>query len=182
MNRISKVTFQNFTEEQRALFEHITKGKRGAGQDPKSFLDQDGAMTGPFNAVMHTPVFGETVQRMGEAVRFEGSISPPLREMAILMVAAKWQAEFEWRAHKGIAIDAGLSPGVIDNIEEGNLPDFEHPEEAAIYHFAKELLDEYGVSDERYKNAIEHFGEAGVVELVITLGFYTQISMLLNVF
>lgn len=182
MSRLSKITYQNFTKEQRELFDHISRGKRGTGRDPLTFLDTDGAMTGPFNAMLYTPVFGETVQRMGEAVRFEGSIPDPLREMAILMVAAKWHADFEWQAHEKIARKAGLSPDVIDKIKKGTLPLFEDREEEAVYHFARELLDNFAVSDRWYETAVEHFGESGTVELVVTLGFYTQISMILKVF
>ena len=106
MSRLPIIPYKNFNRDQKLLFEHITGGKRGEGRPAAEFLGPEGGMTGPFNAMMHTPEFGEVVQRMGEVVRFEGSISAPLREMTILLVAAKWQAEFEWQAHEKIARQA----------------------------------------------------------------------------
>ena len=51
-----------------------------------------------------------------------------------------------------------------------------------VYNFARELLDEHRVSDNLYAEAVELLGETGVVELVILLGYYTLVSMTLNVF
>ena len=51
-----------------------------------------------------------------------------------------------------------------------------------VYNFARELVDEHRVSDPLYNEAVELLGEAGVVELVILLGYYTLVSMTLNVF
>lgn len=139
-------------------------------------------MRGPFNAMLFSPAFGEAVQRLGETVRFENSLPPPLREMAILMVAAKWQAHYEWWAHEKIAIREGLDQGVIAGLKAGSLPQFTQPAEAVIYHFVQELLNRHQVSNQAYEAAVELFGEAGLFELVTLLGFYTLISMSLNVF
>ena len=182
MSRIPLVLRENFTEDQQKLFESITRGKRGEGRAPETFLTPEGGMKGPFNALLFSPVFGEVVQRLGEVVRFESSMPPLLREMAILMVSAKWQAHYEWWAHEKIATQEGLDRSIIASIAEGLIPDFKHPAEAVVYHFAQELLETQQVSDERYEAAVELLGEAGVVELVILLGFYTLISMSLNVF
>ena len=51
-----------------------------------------------------------------------------------------------------------------------------------VYNFARELLDQHRVSDNLYDEAVELLGEAGVAELVILLGYYTLVSMTLNVF
>lgn len=182
MSRIPLILRENFTEAQQQLFESITGGKRGQGRAPETFLTPEGGMTGPFNALLFSPVFGEVVQRLGEVVRFESAMPPQLRELAILMVAAKWQAHYEWWAHEKIATKEGLDQSVITGLKAGAIPDFKQPAEAVVYHFARELLDEHQVSDGRYEAAVELLGEGGVVELVILLGFYTLISMSLNVF
>ena len=182
MSRIPLVLRQNFTEAQQQLFESITTGKRGQGRTPESFLTPEGGMKGPFNALLFSPVFGEAVQRVGEVVRYESSMPPALREMAILMVAAKWQAHYEWWAHEKIATQEGLDQGIIASLKEGSLPNFTQPAEAVVYHFSRELLNEQQVSDDRYEAAVELLGEAGVVELTVLLGFYVLISMSLNVF
>jgi 4-carboxymuconolactone decarboxylase len=171
-----------FTNNQHTLFNHITGGKRGEGRTPDTFLTPEGGMKGPFNALLYSPVLGDAVQRVGEVVRFETSFLPTLRELAILMVAVKWHAHYEWWAHEKIARTEGLDPNVITRLKARSLPAFTHPAEAVVYHFARELIDQQRVSDQRYAQAVELLGEAGVVELVILIGYYTLVSMSLNVF
>jgi 4-carboxymuconolactone decarboxylase len=182
MSRLTPILNKNFTEEQKRLFESIAGSKRGAGRAPESFLTREGAMRGPFNALIHSPGFGRAVEALGAAVRFEGVIDAPLRELAILIVAAKWRSSYEWQAHAKIALKAGLSSPVIESVRTEHVPDFENPGETVVYNFVKELINDQRVSDAHYRAAVDLFGEAGVVELVITAGHYTLISMILNTF
>jgi 4-carboxymuconolactone decarboxylase len=182
MSRISYITPENFTEAQQLLFKSITGGKRGEGRSPEDLLNSERGMSGPFNAWLRSPVLGEAAQRLGETVRFESVLSPQLRELAILIVAAKWKAQYEWWAHERIARREGLDEGVINSVKAETPPDFSNPTETVVYNFARELLDEHRVSDPLYDEAAELLGEAEVVELVILLGYYTLVSMTLNVF
>ena len=52
---------------------------------------------------------------------------------------------------------------------------------AAVFGFCNELLQTRVVSDETYAAAVQRFGEAGVVDLMGTMGYYTLVSMSLNV-
>ena len=182
MSRISYITPENFTEAQQHLFKSITGGKRGEGRAPEDLLNAEGGMSGPFNAWLRSPALGDAAQRLGETVRFESTLPPQLRELAILVVAAKWKAQYEWWAHERIARREGLEEGVIESVKAGMRPDSSDPAEAVVYNFARELLDEHRVSDHLYNEAVELLGEAGVAELVILLGYYTLVSMTLNVF
>ena len=182
MSRISYITPENFTQAQQHLFKSITGGKRGEGRTPEDLLNSEGGMSGPFNPWLRSPVLGEAAQRLGEAVRFESALSPQLRELAILIVAAKWKAQYEWWAHEKIARRVGLDERIIESVKAETGPEFSNPTEAMVYNFARELLDEHRVSDQLYNEAVELLGEAEVVELVILLGYYTLVSMTLNVF
>ena len=100
-------------------------------------------------------MLGDVAQRLGETVRFESALPPQLRELAILIVAAKWKAQYEWWAHERIARQEGLDERIIESVKAETLPDFSNPTEAVVYNFARELLDEHRVSDHLYDEAIE---------------------------
>ena len=182
MSRLPNITRENYTKAQKRLCERITGGKRSAGRSLESFFTEEGGLRGPFNAFLYNPVFGEAAQRLGEAVRFESSIPPQLRELAILTVAAKWKAQYEWWAHERIGRRQGLEAGVIDCLRAGNAPDFDSPAKAAVYAFCRELIIKERVSDRLFGETVEVLGQTGVVELVLLVGYYTTISMILNVF
>jgi len=50
-----------------------------------------------------------------------------------------------------------------------------------VYEFGRELNDEHAVSDRTYARALARFREQGVMDLVGVNGFYSLISMALNV-
>ena len=181
MSRLPFIQKENFTSDQQRVFEHITGGKRSGLTAIKSWFNEEGGLRGPFNAFLYSHALGDAAQSLGEAVRFESSIPPALQELAILTVAAKWKTQYEFWAHAKIGRKEGLSENVLDSIKAGKPPDFTNPAEAVVYAFVRELIDTYRVSDHKYAEVVNLLGESGAVELVITAGYFTMISMLLNV-
>ena len=54
-------------------------------------------------------------------------------------------------------------------------------DEAAVYDFVTELLSTGQVSDANYEGIKGRFGERGVMDLVGAVGYYSLVSMVLNV-
>jgi 4-carboxymuconolactone decarboxylase len=157
------------TEEQRTVAEAIQSGPRGSG------------LRGPFNALLRSPQLCDVVQRVGAYVRFGSSIPAPLNELAICMAGRKWGAQYEFYAHRRLGIDAGLSPAILDSIALGRRPGGMTGDETLVYEFVTELLSTGAVSDGRYGPVVDRFGERGVMDLVGAVGYYSLVSMVLNV-
>ena len=160
---------EQFSEAQTRIAEEITSGLRGE-------------IPGPLNMWLRRPELADRAQKLGEYCRYETSVPPDLVEIAILCVARFWTSEFEWHAHKRIALGKGVSPEVIESIRRREAPNWESPAQALVFDFAHSVLSERQVDDELYKNAVAEFGIDGVVDLVGILGYYSFISMTINVF
>lgn len=182
MSRLRYLAADELNEAQRSIFDSITGGKRAASHASGELTTSEGGLRGPFNAFMHAPAVGDPAQRLGEAVRYQSSISGRLRELAILVVAAKWRAQYEWWAHAKIAQREGLDEAVIAALKAGQRPSFSEPDDALVFDFATELLEHHQVSEPTYAKAIAQLGEQQAVELVVLLGYYTLVSMALNTF
>jgi 4-carboxymuconolactone decarboxylase len=167
-NRFAPLTWREMTEAQKTMTRHVLDGPRTG-------------MTGPFNVMLRSPVMGDLAQELGAQVRFSSTLSPPLREMAILIAARHWTGQYEWQAHKAIALEAGLSPAIVAAIAAGETPRSMQANEAALHRFCTELLTTKNVSDETFAAAKAAFGEQGTTEIIFTLGYYSMVSMLLNV-
>lgn len=167
-NRFAPLTWGEMTEAQRTMTRHVLDGPRTA-------------MSGPFNAMLRSPVMGDFAQDLGAEVRFNSSLPPALREMAIIMSARHWTTHYEWNAHKALALAEGLSPAIVAAIAAGERPRALAPAEAALYDFCSELLTTKEVGDATFAAAKAAFGEQGVAEIVFTLGYYGLVSMFLNV-
>ncbi len=167
--RFAPLTEEAMTPDQRRVAQGIASGPRGSWQ------------RGPFKALLRSPEMADRVQKVGEFVRFQSSIPPRLNELAIIVCARKWTAQYEWYAHRKLAIDAGLRPAIADAIAAGERPPDLVAEETAVYDFAFELLHHGQVSDAAFAAVEESFGEQGVIDLIGAVGYYTIVSFVLNV-
>jgi 4-carboxymuconolactone decarboxylase len=113
-------------------------------------------------------------------VRFSSAVPARLNEMAIIMVGRKWGAQFEFWAHRKLAIAAGLSPAICDAIAAGARPAAMQDDEDEIYEFCTEILSSGHVSDANYRRIVDRHGERGVIDLVGAVGYYGLVSMVLN--
>ena len=114
-------------------------------------------------------------------MRFLTSFSPKLRELAIITTARYWTSQYEWRAHRQAAVQAGLAEPIIQAIAAGRRPDKLDADETVVYNFVSELLNTKEVSDATFAAAKKTLGERGVVDLIGLMGWYQMVSMLLNV-
>ena len=168
-SRFPTLTPDTMTEEQTAVAEAIQSGPRGAG------------LRGPFNALMRSPQLCDLVQRVGAYVRFGSSIPAPLNELAICMAGRKWGAQYEFYAHRRLAIEAGLNAAILDAVASGHRPGDMSGDETLVYEFVNELLSTGAVTDGCYNPMVARFGERGVMDLVGAVGYYSLVSMVLNV-
>jgi 4-carboxymuconolactone decarboxylase len=169
VERLPPIPADRLTAEQKKVLDDIQSGPRGAG------------VRGPFNALLRSPELCDLVQRVGAYVRYGTSLPQRLNELAICMAGRKWTAQYEFYAHRRLGIQAGLKPEILDAVAAGRRPDGMDADEAAIYDFATELLSNGQVSDARYDAIKTKFGERGVMDLVGAVGYYSLVSMVLNV-
>lgn len=140
-----------------------------------------GGVRGPFNALLRSPELADRTQALGEYLRFNSSLPPRLNEFAILITARYWNAQYEWAAHHPLALKGGLDPKVADELAQGRRPASMQADEAIVHDFCKELHEKKSVSDSHYQAALHAFGERGLVDLIGVSGYYTLVSMILNV-
>lgn len=178
-SRLRPLRPDSLDEAQRAVYDALVGGPRGGS----GLTAADGSLIGPFNAMLYAPALGDRIQATGAVARFALSLPRRLGELAILVVAKEWSAQFEWWAHARIARQEGLDDAIIEAIRVGDEPPFGEEAELCVYAFAKELLGPaHRVPEVLYRRAVELFGEQQVVELVGLIGYYGIISGILNTF
>jgi 4-carboxymuconolactone decarboxylase len=165
-------------------FPEIAEGERSAAQQrvvEAILAGPRGAIVGPFLPLVHSPELCQHVQRLGAYIRFECPIPEDLKELAILITARHWSAQFEWYAHRRLALEAGVDPRIIDAIAARRRPGGMSEVQAAVYDFASELQRERQVSDATFARAAEHLDRRSLIDLLGLCGYYALIAMVLNV-
>lgn len=74
-----------------------------------------------------------------------------INEFAIVTVAREWTAQYEFFAHKKLALPAGVKEEVINDIATGRTPKMT-PDQQAVWTFIKELNSAHQVSDSSFNN------------------------------
>jgi len=169
MTRIAPLSIDTMTDRQKQVHDAITAGPRGQ-------------VRGPLALWLNRPDLADRAQALGQYCRYDSLLPPRLSELAILTTASVWKSEFEWAAHKPIGLKAGLSAHVVEALRTGAEPTFDNEDEAVIYAFSKNLHINRRVDDDLYARAVSVLGEDMVVDLTGLLGYYTLISMTINVF
>lgn len=166
--RLPPIPPEAMTEDQKRVAAGIMGGPRGA-------------IRGPFNAMLRSPVVAERFQLLGEYLRFNSSIPPDLNEMAILITAREWSAQYEWYAHHILAMKAGLPPEIAAAIAEGRKPAPMTEDQRIIWEFCTEMYRTKTVSDATYAQTKARFGEGGIIDLIAVSGYYVAVGMTLNI-
>lgn len=154
-------------DAQRAVWDGVVAGPRGR-------------VVGPLRAAIHAPDLARAWSALGEALRFHTSLGKRLSELAIIVTGRRWSAQVEWFVHARAAADAGLEPGIIAAIRDGEPPRFTEPDDALVYDYARLLLRDGAVPAALHARVTGRFGVNGVVELTALVGYYSMVAMTLN--
>ena len=178
-DRFPVLQVDQMSAEQKKTLEAIIAGPRGGAMTPETI---NRVLTGgPFNAWLRSPELGDRQQKVGEYIRFKTSLDLRLNELAILITAREWSSQYEWFAHLPLAMKAGLDPKIAEQVAQGKRPAGMKDDEAAVYDFSTQLHRTRKVDDATYKRVLALFGEKGVMDLVGVNGYYSAVSMTLNV-
>lgn len=169
MARLPDLELDEMTPEQRSVAEEIMAGPRGG-------------LRGPFQAWLRSPELAEHGQRLGAYSRFGTSLSKNLSELAIILTGKHWGAQYEFYAHARLALEAGVAEPIVEAIRTGGTPTFEDEREQFVHDFVTEYLQTHRISDATYQRGLDLVGERGILDIVAVVGYYSLVSITLNVF
>ena len=155
------------TAVQRDVAREIAGGRRGE-------------LSGPFVPALRSPEFARRLQHLGEYLRYDSALPPHVREMVILLTARVHRQAYEWFVHEPIARRERLSPAIIDAIRHDRRPEAMSLEEARAYDLFAQLTSVRDVSDAAYADAVDSFGEQGVIDLLGLIGYYGTLAGIMN--
>jgi 4-carboxymuconolactone decarboxylase len=168
MTRIPEITArEQLPEDLRHCFDEIVASR--------------GSVRGPFRVLLHSPDFAARVAHVGTYVRFESKLDPHVRELATLIAARLLDCEYEYSAHQPQLRATGTPEAVLTAVDQkrpSDLPD----EDRWIYELVEQLIERHRISPETFDTARKRLGDANLVELVGTVGYYALLAAALNAF
>jgi alkylhydroperoxidase family enzyme len=167
--RIAPVPDAELTEEQAAALAPMSTN----GRPPLNI----------FRTLVRAPKALTRFQEWGAYVLSRRNSLPAReREIVILRVGFLCKSGYEFTQHTGIGLREGLTAAEIAAIKQGaDAPNWS-PAEAALIRAADELVKGHFVTDATWAALGRHFDQKQQMDVVFTVGQYTQVSMFLNSF
>ncbi|HEY2707669.1 MAG TPA: carboxymuconolactone decarboxylase family protein [Caulobacteraceae bacterium] len=103
------------------------------------------------------------------------------REIVILRVGFLCKSGYEFTQHTRIGLNEGLTAAEIEGIKAGAGAGWS-PADAALIRAADELVGDHFITDPTWAELGKHFDQKQCMDVVFTIGQYTQVSMFLNTF
>jgi len=184
-DRFVRLNYAELTPKQKELAELYQSNARTllGGSGPYDIDSQlmAAAESASIYVGIRSPEFTAAIMKAGSFLR-GGAVPRKLHEIAILLTARAWNAQYEWWSHHQHAKAAGLSEDIIQAIAVGKRPAKMQPDEEAVYNFCTELRDTRQVSDKTFEAVKTQLGsEKAVVELMGAMAVYDLIAMYTNV-
>ena len=143
---------------------------------------KDGSVLNIFRTLVRAPDAFRAFSWWGGYVMSRNSLSAREREIAILRVGWLCKSGYEWTQHHRIGLQSGLDAAEIERIKIGAGADGWSAAEKALLIAVDDLNREHFVSNVAWAELLKHFSERQCMDLVFTVGQYTQVSMILNSF
>ncbi|MCF6406385.1 hypothetical protein L3C95_26045 [Chitinophaga filiformis] len=179
--RLQPLPPDTLSSEARSVHDEIAN-LVGRSQSQVKMTDTQGALLGPFPAMLHYPKFGIPALSFLKTLDMHATLDKSVREVAILTVGASFGARFEIYAHEIMAEAFGLSADVVASLAAGNHPHGLNEQQAIAHNIARVLVSGHVVPDSTYKRAVQLLGQDAVAELFFLIGGYCLIAIILNGF
>ena len=147
-----------------------------------SIASSRGRISGPFAVLLNSPEVAGRAAHLGAYIRFESTLAPDIKELAIITAAREFDCDYEWSAHVVLARDAGVRAEAIDAVANRGALDSLTADESLVIGYGREMFENKRVSDATFDAARERFGVQGVTELTATMGYYGMLACALNTF
>ncbi|MYM24968.1 carboxymuconolactone decarboxylase family protein [Duganella sp. FT135W] len=179
--RLPLIPPNQLTPEQKTLYDSMRKGI-ASNFNAFKVENEDGALMGPWNPWLHEPGIGKAIWDLTLAMTANAVLPDNVRQIAILVVGARYDAAYELYAHIAVAEKEGMSAERLSALVADLKPADLSKEENVAFDFSYALCRGGTLPEPLYRLAIATFGQHGTNELIYLVGLYALVSTTLNGF
>ena len=179
--RLPLIAPSELSAEQKPLYDDMRKGI-ASNFNAFKVAREDGALMGPWNPWLHEPGIGKAIWDLTLAMTANASLKDNVRQIAILVVGARYDAAYEIYAHIAVAEHEGMPAERLATLVADIKPNDLAKDESIAYDIAYALVRGGVLPEPLYSLGLKNFGQHGVNELIYLVGLYALVSTTLNGF
>lgn len=141
-----------------------------------------GALTGPFWALLYSPVVAGRTAALGAYVRYESSLPERVHTVAAMTVARALDCHYEWTVNENGARRAGLTDDEIAALRDRRAPGGLNGDDVLVFQFANQLMTKHRVDEPTWHAMEARYGLKIVADVCAAIGYYSHIAMVMNAF
>ena len=141
---------------------------------------EDGALIGPFNAMLHFPAYGRAAWAMNKTMYEQTTLPESVLQVAVLVTGTRLGARYQIYGHEHLAESAGLATSKIATIVAGERPTDLTRNEAVAYDVAAALNRGGPLAETIYQAGLDTFGKQGMAEIIYLVGCFHLVGVILN--
>lgn len=112
----------------------------------------------------------------GEHARLPAEV----RELLILRVAVRTRSGYEWRQHRRMGLDAGLTEAQVTAVWQGPPAELWTARERTLLAATDEFIDQFAISEPTWNDLANAFDPAEILELLFLVGGYLCLAAVFN--
>ena len=169
--RYIEIPLDEMSAEQRSGYDRIIRDR--------------GMCPGPYKVWLENPAAMQLMVPLGVYYRSGSNLSEAEREIAVVLVLAKWGAAFPISEHEWIAegtggySKAGIPADKVERMIVGLPVSFEDSRQQLVYEVATALINSRYVPKGLYDRAVQEVGNNGITDLAIIMGYFTMVAFTL---
>lgn len=169
--RYAEIPLDKMSPEQRSGYDAIIKAR--------------GMCPGPSKIWVENPPAMKLTIPLGVFYRSGSSLTEAEREIAVVLLLAKWGAAYAISEHEWIAegnggySQAGIPAEKVERMIVGLPVSFEDSRQQIVYEVTSALTNSRYIPKGLYDRAVQALGNNGITDLAIILGYFTMVAFTL---
>ncbi|MGA7135879.1 MAG: carboxymuconolactone decarboxylase [Mycobacterium sp.] len=142
-----------------------------------------GLVPGPHKIWLANPRLSQTIVPAGAYFQTDSTLTKAEIEIVTTLTTGRWVTPYANYEHEKIGVaEGGLAPETVEALISGHPVSFDDARQQVVYELASTLVVPRYVPLGLFRRAKDLFGDAGIVDVTVLIGWFTAVSMTLAAF
>lgn len=153
------------TPAQRPVYDYLLKTRGPAG------------VKGGFGVMLASPELAQRIAHLGSYIRFDSAVPERMRSVAALAISAELENPWEYTVHARMCRERGVPEAVVQALLDRAPVSGADADDQLAIDIARAMARHHQLEQATFDAAHRRLGDAGVVDLLATVGYYAMFAV-----